>query len=281
MKTMNNRKSLLLLAFIALVLIHTVYLHGNVRDLFHLTAFELVSLSVVISYAIKRRHVNLRKLARLLIHGRQSDVEEIISRFYQYAWIQKELGQLALEKEVMQNPDSFVRRGVLLTIDGISEAELRVILENECKGEQHRYQQAGSMFRLISLLAPGMGLIGTLLGMTGVLESLTHLEQTGANLSSAVVATLYGALLANLFALPCYYRLMDIYDQEMFERRICLEGCICLQRMEHPRVVFEKLNAFLPSDQKLLLVKGAGHGKGKIVSRTAAYAEEGQMEHVG
>ncbi|UFJ40035.1 MotA/TolQ/ExbB proton channel family protein [Brevibacillus humidisoli] len=267
----QNKRSMVLVAIVIFILIHVVYLHGSFVDLLNLTAFELVGLSVIISYAIKRKHIQMKRLVRLLVHGRESNVEETIKRFYYYALVQKEQGYLQLEKELQKEPDSFVQRGSLLAIEGVPEDELRLILENELKGEQYRYQQAGGMFRLIALLAPGMGLVGTLLGMTGVLETLSDFTQTGHSLSAAVIATLYGALLANLLALPCYYRLMDIHDREMFEKRLYIEGCLGLQRMETPRVLFEKLNSFLPGDQKLVLIKEPGSMKGTI-ERQAEYA---------
>lgn len=260
----TKRRSLLLVGAVVLIFTHAIYLKGNLSELVNLAAIELVGLSVIISYAIKRKHLEVRKLARLLVHGREGNIEETIKRFYYYALVQKEQGYLELEKELQNEWDSFVRRGSLLAIEGVPEDELRLILENELKGEQYRYQQAAGFFRLVSLLAPGMGLVGTLLGMTGVLETLSDLTQTGYSLSAAVVATLYGALLANMFALPCYYRLMDLVDQEMFEKRLYIEGCIGLQRMETPRVLFEKLNSFLPGDKKLVLIKAPGSMKGTI-----------------
>lgn len=267
----GRNRSLLLVLLVMLILIHTIYLNGSVSQLLHPAAIELVGLSVIISYAIKRKHIKIKHLFRLLVHGRENNIEETIKRFYQYSLVLKEKGYLPLEKELMDEPDSFVQRGALLAIEGVSEEELRMILENECKGEQHRYQQMGGMFRLVALLAPGMGLVGTLLGMTGVLQTLSDFTQTGQSLSTAVVATLYGALLANLLALPCYYRLMDIHDQEMFEKRLYVEGCVGLQRMETPRILFEKLNSFLPADQKLVLLKVPGSMKG-IIERQSEYA---------
>ncbi|MGE7272720.1 motility protein A [Brevibacillus panacihumi] len=267
----TKRRSILLICTVLLIFIHAVYLNGNLSDLLNLAALEMVALAILISYAIKRKHVKLRSMIRLLIHGRQGNVEETIKRFYYYALVQKEQGQLTLEKELQQERDTFVQRGSILAIEGVTEEELRLVLENELKGEQYRYQQAGGFFRLISLLAPGMGLVGTLLGMTGVLGSLEDLSQTGLSLSTAVVATLYGALLANMLALPCYYRLMDIYDQEMFEKRLYIEGCVGLQRMETPRLLFEKLNSFLPEDQKLVLVREPGSMRGTI-ERQGHYA---------
>lgn len=267
----TNKRSFILIGAVVLILIHAVYMNGSLTVLFNITAIELVALSVIISYAIKRKHVEIKSLAKLLVYGRQGDVEETIKRFYYYALVQKEQGHKVLEQELQKEEDSFVQRGAYLAIEGVPEEELRLILENELKGEQYRYQQIGSMFRLISLLAPGMGLVGTLLGMTGVLKTLSDFTQTGHNLSAAVVATLYGAMLANMFALPCYYRLMDIYDQEMFEKRLYIEGCISLQRMETPRILFEKLNSFLPADQKMVLIKQPGSMRGTI-ERQAHYA---------
>lgn len=272
MKFSTKRRSLLLIAIVALILIHAVYLNGSIKDLFNVTAIELVLLSVVISYAIKRKHLQIKPLTRLLIHGKETNLELTIKRFYYYALVQKEQGHIELEHELEKEENSFVRRGSLLAIEGVPEDELRLILENELKGEQYRYQQMGGFFRLVALLAPGMGLVGTLLGMTGVLKTLSDFSHTGYSLSSAVVATLYGALLANMFALPCYYRLMDIYDREMFEKRLYIEGCIGLQRREIPRVLFEKLNSFLPSDQKLVLVKEPGSSKGTIERQEQSYA---------
>lgn len=268
----TRKRSLTLIAIVILILIHSVYLNGSVKDLFSLTAIELVLLSVVLSYAIKRKHLHVRRLIHLLIHGKESNLELTIKRFYYYALVQKEQGHLELERELEKENDSFVRRGSILAVEGVPEEELRLILENELKGEQYRYQQVGGFFRLVALLAPGMGLVGTLLGMTGVLKTLSDFSHTGYSLSSAVVATLYGALLANMFALPCYYRLMDIFDREMFEKRLYIEGCIGLQRMETPRVLFEKLNSFLPGDQKLVLVKESGSSKGTIERQDRSYA---------
>lgn len=267
----TKRRSLVLIGAIVLILLHVVYLNGNIKELINPTAVELVALAVIVSFAIKRKHIQIRPLIRLLIHGREGNLEETIKRFYYYSLVQKEQGYLALEKELQKEPDSFVRRGSILAIEGVPEEELRIILENELKGEQYRYLQTGGMFRLIGLLAPGMGLVGTLFGMTGVLENISDFGETGHSLSAAVVATLYGALLANLFALPCYYRLMDIHDREMFEKRLFIEGMISLQRMETPRVLFEKLNSFLPGDQKLVLIKQPGSNKGTI-ERQAGHA---------
>ncbi|WP_134683516.1 motility protein A [Brevibacillus migulae] len=267
----TKKRSLILIGAVALILIHAVYLNGSLKELLNITAIELVALSVILSYAIKRKHIEIKPLFRLLIHGRQGNVEESIKRFYYYALVQKEQGHKSLEQELLKEEDSFIQRGCYLAIEGVPEEELRLILENELKGEQYRYQQIGGMFRLISLLAPGMGLVGTLLGMTGVLRTLSDFSQTGHSLSAAVVATLYGALLANMFALPCYYRLMDIFDQEMFEKRLYIEGCISLQRMETPRILFEKLNSFLPADQKMVLIKEPGSMRGTI-ERQAHYA---------
>ncbi|MGE5701480.1 MAG: motility protein A [Clostridia bacterium] len=272
MQFSTKRRSLLLIALVVFILVHAVYLNGNVRELINLTAIELVILSVILSYAIKRKHLQVRPLISLLIHGKEGNLEQTIKRFYYYALVQKEQGHLELEKELEKEQDSFVRRGSMLAVEGVPEEELRLILDNELKGEQYRYQQIGGFFRLIALLAPGMGLVGTLLGMTGVLKTLSDFTQTGYSLSSAVVATLYGALLANMFALPCYYRLMDICDREMFEKRLYIEGCIGLQRMENPRVLFEKLNSFLPSDQKLVLVKESGSSRGTIERQDEYYA---------
>lgn len=249
---------------ISLILVHIIYLFGTWHDLLNLAAFELVILSVIISFALKWNKIDLKDMYRTLIAGKMDRKEEIIRNMYTYSVTLKEKGFLQLEKRLFKEENQFLRRGGLLAIEEMSESELRAILTNEIKGTAYRYKQMAETFKLISLMAPGLGLIGTMFGMVGVLDTLHSFENINSSLGMAITSTLYGALFANLVALPCYYRIMDILDSDVFEKELIIEGCVGLLNKETPTLLFERLNSFLPENERLTLVKGANGGRAYI-----------------
>lgn len=256
-----------IIIIISLIFAHVVYLFGTWKDLFNLAAFELVMLSVIISFGLKWKKITLKDMWQTIIHGKQDKKEEVIRNVFKYSATLKEKGFLPLEKQLFREENVFLRRGGLLAIEEMKEEELRSILTNEVKGLEYRYKQMAETFKLISLMAPGLGLIGTMFGMVGVLDSLYSFENMGSNLAPAIVSTLYGALFANLIALPCYFRIMDIFEAEVFEKQLIIEGCIGLLNKETPTLLFERLNSFLPENDRLSLVKSANGGRAYIERR--------------
>ena len=95
-------------------------------------------------------------------------------------------------------------------------------------------------------MGPGFGMIGTLFGLVAMLKNLSDTASLGPNMAVALITTLYGSILANVFFTPMAKKLSVNSAVEMLERGIILEGLLSIQAGENPRIIEEKLKAFLP-----------------------------------
>jgi chemotaxis protein MotA len=114
-----------------------------------------------------------------------------------------------------------------------------------------------SMFAAAGGFAPTMGIIGTVMGLVNVLSHLDKPDELGKSIATAFIATLYGVLTANVFWLPIGERLKQRNKEEVARRTLAVEGVLSVQAGDNPRVVREKLEAFLP-----LALRGEEHAEG-------------------
>ena len=99
--------------------------------------------------------------------------------------------------------------------------------------------------------APAFGMIGTLIGLVNLLTSLDDPKQIGPAMAVALLTTLYGAMIANMFALPLAEKLKVRSKEEILNMSVCLEGVLGIVQGEHPASIDEKLRAFIgPKDRK-------------------------------
>jgi len=109
-----------------------------------------------------------------------------------------------------------------------------------------RHEGNFAMFSAAGGFAPTMGIIGTVMGLVNVLSHLDKPEELGKSIATAFIATLYGVLSANVFWLPIGERLKQRNNEEVARRTLAVEGVMAVQAGDNPRVVREKLEAFLP-----------------------------------
>lgn len=155
-------------------------------------------------------------------------------------------GLLVLERESESTRDPFLKRGLQLTVDGQSEADVKRILETEMRVFYERAGRAAQVFQILGNYAPALGLIGTLIGLIQMLGGLDNPATVGPAMSLALVTTLYGAVLANLVFLPFAGKLRNHNDEESLVRAITLEGLLALGRQENPIIIEQRLQSFLP-----------------------------------
>lgn len=159
-------------------------------------------------------------------------------------------GLLALESEVEAVEDAFTRKGLQLVVDGTDPDMLREILEAEIDAMSARHKVGAEIFKAAGGFAPTMGIIGTVMGLVHVLENLSAPETLGPSISGAFIATLMGVGAANVVFLPVSARLKGLSEEEVEERTLLLEGILAIQSGDNPRVVSEKLMAFVPPAQR-------------------------------
>lgn len=157
-------------------------------------------------------------------------------------------GILSLESETAKITDPFLLQGLKMVIDGADSGTLESVLRMEVLAMQERHKAGKKFFDLIKLYGPGYGLVGTLVGQVGMFGNLGSgsIETMGKMLAVAVVATMYGAIIANAIAGPIGDKLALRSGEEILGREMILQGLLSIQAGDNPRVTQDKLLAFIP-----------------------------------
>jgi chemotaxis protein MotA len=158
-------------------------------------------------------------------------------------------GLLALEAQVKDIDDPFLKRGLQMGIDGTDPEELRTVLEGEIAAKKGEDKVAAKFFTAMGGYAPTIGIIGTVVGLIHVLENLSSPESLGPLIASAFVATLWGVLSANLFWLPMGAKITRISDLQGAQMELLVEGITEIQAGTSPRAVRQKLTALVPPSE--------------------------------
>ena len=170
-------------------------------------------------------------------------------------------GLLALEEVAQGLDDEFMKKGILLIVDGTEPELVRGILETELVNLDTRHKSTIGFFDNWAALAPAWGMIGTLLGLVNMLKNLSDSAAIGPNMAVALLTTLYGSLIANWICVPISNKLKLQNNDEYQLREIIIEGLLSIQAGENPRVIEEKLKSFLsPSARTALSEQGGGEG---------------------
>jgi chemotaxis protein MotA len=155
-------------------------------------------------------------------------------------------GLLALEEESKKITDPFLQKGIMLVVDGVDPRQVREILETNIDQLYERHKKHYTLFAAGGGFAPTFGIIGTVMGLISVLKQLDDPGKLAESIASAFLATLWGLLVANVFYLPIGNKLKAKDEEEVAYRTMLMEGILALQAGENPRIVREKLTAYLP-----------------------------------
>ena len=167
-------------------------------------------------------------------------------------------GILALESEIEKLGDPFLSSGLKMAVDGVDPSAIEATLRLELVAMQERHKAGKKFFDLIKLYAPGWGLVATLIGQIGMFGHLGgSIEVMGHMLAVAVVATMYGTILANAVAGPIGDKLALRSGQEMINREMMLQGILSIQAGDNPRITQDKMLAFIPTTTRLKLKAAA------------------------
>jgi chemotaxis protein MotA len=152
-------------------------------------------------------------------------------------------GLLALEELEIGNP--FLKKGIMLVVDGSDQVVMRSILETEIAVTKQRHADNRAVLDAAAGYSPAFGMIGTLIGLINMLLNLDDMSQLGPNMAVALVTTFYGSCLANIVFGPLSKRLKTLGSVEYMRMELMLEGIVAIQNGENPRAIREKLNAFI------------------------------------
>jgi chemotaxis protein MotA len=181
-----------------------------------------------------------------------SDVEPAvaISQMVGLAEKARRDGLLALDEQLGSVEDPYTKKGLQLVVDGTDPDLVADVLDAENDAMKKRHQAGTQPFEKAGGYAPTMGIIGTVFGLVHVLSNLDAPETLGPSISAAFIATLLGVASANVVFLPVAARLKQLSAEEQLFRTMTLEGILAIQAGDNPRVVQEKLMAYVPPAQR-------------------------------
>ena len=224
--------------------------------------FGGVIASTVVSYPMEALK-NLGKLMGNAFKLKKVDFQADIENIVKIANIARREGILALEETVNEMNDPFMQKGIMLIIDGSDPELVKSVLETELVFVRERHSSGQAILLQMSSYSPAFGMIGTLIGLINMLKKLDDPSSLGPSMAVALVTTFYGVILANLLFTPLAKKLAAQSADECLRKEMVLEGILSIQDGENPRIIREKLNAFLPHSQVSSQKNTADEGGGR------------------
>lgn len=187
--------------------------------------------------------------------GSHSNPRDLIAEIAEMAAIVRKSGPVGLDKATPR--DDFLAKGVRYVADGFDETFIRETLERERDLNLHRLEMAAKVFRGIGDCAPAFGMIGTLIGMVQMFAEMSDPSKLGTFMAIALLATLYGAVVANFFFMPIADKITIKFAHEELNQTLVIDGVLSLRQGKSPAVVKEMLLAYLPEKHRAALIEAA------------------------
>lgn len=187
------------------------------------------------------------------------DVKSMISKIIDLSNVARKEGLLALEEAAGELDDQFMKKGILLIVDGTDPDLVRGIMETELVATEDRHKKNIQFWEDLGAMGPAWGMIGTLVGLVNMLYNMDDASTIGPAMAVALITTLYGSMLANWVCSPVANKLKLNNNNEITMKTIMIEGLLSIQAGENPRVIEEKLKSFLaPADRTMGTEEGGG-----------------------
>jgi chemotaxis protein MotA len=235
-------------AAIAIVLVAQRLEGAPVRALWQPTAALVVLggtlAAVCVSYPLGLVRRTFSAVAAACV-AQAPSVEPVLQQLLQFAQIVRRKGVIALEPEMDRAKDPFLRTALGLAVDGTPAKVARQILEAESDSRREHAEGPADVLETAAGYAPTLGILGAVLGLIHVMQSLSEPSKLGSGIAVAFVATVYGVGVANLVLLPLATRLRGAARHDALHREMIIEGMSSVQEGLNPRVLEQKLRGFL------------------------------------
>ena len=180
----------------------------------------------------------------------KNNTAEMINNIINLSNVARKEGLLSLEEAAGELDDEFLKKGILLIVDGTDPELVRAIMETELVSMDSRHKARIGFWENVGSMGPAWGMIGTLVGLVNMLNNMEDASSIGPNMATALITTLYGSLLANWICAPVSNKLKSQNDMEMMQKEIMIEGLLSIQAGENPRVIEEKLKSFMSPNER-------------------------------
>lgn len=224
--------------------------HGNFAMFFSMEGVLMVglgSVSVTFCAMPMDRVVAIPGYVRRFFFHKGKSPSDVIKLMGDLSEKARREGLLALEGDIQNIDDPFLISGLKMAIDGVAPESIEATMRLEIMAMQERHKSGKKFFDLLKLYGPGWGLVGTLVGQVALFGKLGGaIDEMGHALAVAVVATMYGAILANAIAGPIGDKLALRSSEEIQGREMMLQGIMSIQAGDNPRVTLDRMMAFIP-----------------------------------
>jgi chemotaxis protein MotA len=180
---------------------------------------------------------------------------DIITGFITFSAKARKEGLLSLENDIDTVSDAFLQKGLQLTVDGLEPQAIVDILETEISFQESRHRLGADIFQAMGTFAPAFGMLGTLIGLISMLQQMDDPSAIGPAMSVALVTTFYGAILSNVVFVPIAGKLRARSKAETMVKELIVQGILALCRGDNPRIIEQKLHAFIPPSARISAFK--------------------------
>ena len=230
---------------------------GNFGDFVSVVITVGGTMAALIGASTIADYINGLKGIKLALKMPKLEQAETIKKIIDLSNTARKEGLLALEEAAADIEDAFMKKGILLIVDGTDPDLLRAILETELICIEDRHKKVIGFWANMAAMGPAWGMIGTLIGLVNMLKNLSDFNSIGPNMAVALLTTLYGSLMANWLATPVMHKLSDNNAKEIVLKEVMVEGLLSIQAGENPHVIEEKLKSFLaPSQRETINAEG-------------------------
>lgn len=214
-----------------------------------ITVFGGLIASLLVNYSSDEFKLSFDSIKDTFYQDKK-DISKLVDLFIELSTIARREGLLALDNKVEELDDAFIKKGILLTVDGLEAEQIREILSAEIVAYEERKNTGIGVIEKAGELAPAWGMIGTLIGLILMLLNLSDAAAIGPTMALALITTFYGSVLANLFFIPLAGKIQIRTDFEVYVKQIMIEGILGVQSGQNPKLLQEKLDVFVDKEKK-------------------------------
>lgn len=204
-------------------------------------------LVVMIKFTLKQFFGAFKVAARAFFF-KVEQPDALIAEIVNLANIARKEGMLALEEQEVSN--DFLNQGIQMLIDGNDREVINTVMTKDLQQTLDRHTWGAKVFSATGDVAPAMGMIGTLIGLVQMLSAMDDPKSIGPAMAVALLTTLYGAMLANMVALPIADKLTLRKRDESVVQAMCIDGVLAIQEGQNPRIIESMLKAYLDPTQR-------------------------------
>lgn len=233
------------------IVIYAMVLGGDVTLFVNVPSMLIVVGGSIFAVLIKfglNQFLGAAKVIRKAFRFKQDSPDELIAEVVGLADLARKGGLLSLEGKEVSN--DFLARGIQLLVDGHDPDVVRSLLRKDLSQTQARHDWGRKIFEALGDVAPAMGMIGTLIGLVAMLANMNDPKTIGPSMAIALLTTLYGAMIATMFANPMADKLGLRSEEESTTKNLIIDALLAIQSGQNPRVIESMLKTYLPESKR-------------------------------